>query len=130
MITQVEAFHGRHRGCKPEQPQLEWLAVENQEQPDVDALPDGPRRHGAFHYEGKTVTGIEKKPWLLLKLAWESQPEPVDLAVAGEEVWGDDLIDAGKVRTAASKANRALMEADIPISIHIQDEQVLLDVGD
>jgi len=33
------------------------------------------------------VTGVEKKPWLLLKLAWEDQPEPVDLAVAGEEVW-------------------------------------------
>jgi len=38
------------------------------------------------------VTGIEKKPWLLLKLAWESQPKPVDLAVAGEEVWGNDII--------------------------------------
>jgi hypothetical protein len=58
----------------------------------VDALPDGSGRHGAFHYKGKTVTGIEKKPWLLLKLAWESQPKPVDLAVAGEEVWGNDII--------------------------------------
>ena len=76
------------------------------------------------------MTGIEKKPWLLLKLAWESQPESVDLAVAGEEVWGNDIIDAGRVRTAASKVNRALMEADIPITIHIQDEQVLLDIGD
>lgn len=109
---------------------VESQAIEKQEQSEADALPDGPGRQGAFRHQGKTVTGIEKKPWLLLKLAWKSCPEPVDLAVAGEEVWGNDIIDTGRVRTAASKANRALMEADIPITIHIQDEQVLLDVGD
>ena len=114
---------------EPEPLQLESLAVANPEQREVDALPHGPGRRGAFHYKGRTVTGIEKKPWLLLKLAWESRPEPVDLAVAGEEVWGNDIIDTGRVRTAASKANRALMEADIPITIHIQDEQILLDIG-
>jgi len=115
---------------EPEPLRLESMAVANPQQREVDAPPHGPGRHGAFHYKGKTVTGIEKKPWLLLKLAWESQPKPVDLAVAGEEVWGNDIINTGRVRTAASKANKALMEADIPISIHIQDEQVLLDIGD
>ena len=115
---------------EPEPLQIASQAVENQVEPEVDALPDGPVRQGSFRYKGKTVTRIERKPWLLLKLAWESHPKPVDLAVAGEEVWNDDSIDSRRVRTAASKANGALMEAEIPITVHIRDEQVLLDIGD
>ncbi len=114
---------------EPEQAQTEAQAVEQREQPDVDVPPDGPGREGTFNYKGRIVTRIERKPWLLLKLAWEGHPKPVDFAVVGEEIWGDDLLAATIIRTAASKANRSLAEAEVPVTIHVQKEQLFLDIG-
>lgn len=93
-----------------------------------DATPeDGPGEKGVFHFGGNTAKGIERKPWMLLKLAWERRPNAVDFCDVGEQVWSTDAVATSTIRTAASKANTALAEHGIPLQLRTKEEKLMLE---
>ena len=82
---------------------------------DAGRPDDGPRASNRFRWMGKE-TELQPKPWAVLDYLWSNHRAAIQ-DVEGS-VWGETLEGDAALKTAITKANRALMELGCPLQIH------------
>lgn len=104
------------------------LAVLREWKRDIDSIPttpaaalrskeaeeDGPSPPKSFRYNGKTID-MEPKPHAILSTLWKSRRQKV--ADVESSVWGDESEGDSRLKSAITRANRALFEAGFPMSV-------------
>ncbi len=110
---------------------VEASAVDPQKSDGEDELPeDGPRAVGEFWHAGKQVS-MQRIPWQLLSFVWKAPRQQADFQDILDDVWGgqgetSDIPD-GRIKTAVSRVNTAMVEAGVSVSLRTEHSRVIID---
>jgi hypothetical protein len=110
-----------------------WLELFDIEPSKVtQALPpesDGPQPPNKFLWQGKCAE-LQPIPWKLVDFLWKAENHTAEIEAVFDGVWGDDSTRSDSaLKTAISRANTALLEKEIPVTVSQKSGHVSLTVA-
>lgn len=91
--------------------------LREQQQTPREEEPDGPAPPNKFIWKGKTAT-LQPRAWHLVEFLSRQRNQRSQSSTVEDEVWGENEDPStGAVKAAIRKANKAFVDAGIPLAV-------------